>query len=53
MEVSQKLETELLYQSAIPLLSIYSEKILISKEIYKDPDIHSSIIYNCEGMERS
>ena len=29
MEVSQKLETEPLYESAIPLLSTYSEKILV------------------------
>ena len=48
----RKLKIELPYGSAIPLLGIYPKKpkTLIQKT-YMNPNVHSSIIYNCQDME--
>ena len=43
----KKLEIELAYDPAIPLLGIYPEKIIIQK----DPNVHCSTIYNSQVME--
>ena len=45
----KKLKIELPYDPAIPLLSIYPEKMLIQR--YMHPSVHSSTIYNSKDME--
>ena len=45
----KKLEIELLYESAIPLLGIYTDKTIIKK--IHDPYVHSSTIHNSQDKE--
>ena len=40
----RKLKIELLYDPAIPLLGIYTEKIIIQKDMH--PNVHCSIMHN-------
>ena len=42
----KKLKIELTYDPEIPFLGMYLEKI-----IYMHPNVHCSIIYNCQDME--
>ena len=53
MEVLKKLKTELQYDRAIPLLDIYLGKKIknTNSKRYMHPNVHSSIIYNCQYME--
>ena len=49
---SKKLKIELPYDSAIPLLGIYPKKNKNTNlKRYTHPNVHSSIIYNCQDME--
>ena len=48
MEFSLKTELELPYDPAIPLLGVYSEKIIILH-----PNIYCSTIYNNQDMEKT
>jgi len=41
----KKLEIELPYDPAIPLLGIHTEKIRIERDI-STPNVHCSIVYN-------
>ena len=46
------LKIELSYDPAIPLLGIYLKKNKSTNlKRYMHPNIHSSIIYNCQDME--
>ena len=45
----KKLEIELPYDPAIPLLGIYPEKTIIQKVMYSN--VHCSTIYNSQDME--
>ena len=45
-----KLKIEFLYDPVIPHLGIYLEKTIISKR-YMHTSVHSSTIYNSQGME--
>ena len=45
----KKPKIEIPYDSAIPLLGIYSEKTIIQKDML--PSVHSSTIYNSQDME--
>ena len=48
----KKLNIELQYGPAIPLLGIYSKKNKSTHlKRYMHPNVHSSIIYNCQDME--
>ena len=48
----KKLKLELLYDPAIPLLSIYTGKYEnFNLKGYMYPKVHSSTIYNCQDME--
>ena len=48
----KKLNIELPYDPAIPLLAIYPEKIKNTNlKRCMHPSVHSSIIYNCQDME--
>ena len=52
----KKLKIELTYGPAIPLLGIYPKKQTNKQENtnskrYIHPNVHSSIIYNCQDME--
>ena len=49
MEVPQKLNIELPYNPAIPLLGVYLHKIFIQK--YVHPYAHSSTIHNSQDIE--
>ena len=46
----KKLKTELPYDPAIPLLGIYPEKTINSKDTYT-PSVHCSTVYNSQDME--
>ena len=52
MEISQKVKNGSTFDPAIPLLRIYLKepKTLIQKNI-STPNVHFSIIYNCQDME--
>ena len=43
------MEIELLYDPAIPLLDIYTEKTKIERHMY--PNVHRSTVYNRQDME--
>ena len=48
----KKLKIELPYDPAIPLLSIYLKKTkTLNLKRYMHPNVHTSIIYNCQDME--
>ena len=47
----KKLKMELPYDPVIPLLGIYLEKTL--KKRYVRPNVHCSIIYNSQYMEKT
>ena len=48
----KKLKIELSYDPAIPLLGIYLEENENSNsKRYMHPNVHNSIIYNCQGTE--
>ena len=46
-----KLEIELLYDPAIPLLDIYKKPQSTDSRRYMHPNVHSSVIYNCKDTE--
>ena len=46
----KKLETELPYDPAIPLLGIYPEETRIERDIFY-PNVHCSTVYNSQDME--
>ena len=46
----KKLQIELPYDPAIPLLGIYPEKTIIQKDTWR-PNVHCSTIYNSQVME--
>ena len=48
--VLQKLEIELPYEPAIPLLGIHTEETRIERDTYT-PNVHSSTVYNNQDME--
>ena len=48
MEVPQKLNIELSYNLAIPVLGEYPHKSIIQ---IHEPLIHSGTVYNIQGME--
>ena len=50
VKVLKKLKIEILYDSTIPLLGVYSEKNHNSKR-YVYPNVHCSTIYNNQDME--
>ena len=50
MEVSQNTKKELLYDPAILLLGTYLGRKTNLKR-YTHLNVHSSFIYNCQGME--
>ena len=45
----KKLDIQLPYDSAIPLLGMYPEKTNLKK--YMNPNVHCSTIYNGQNME--
>ena len=45
----KKLEIELPYDSAIPLLGIHTEETRIERHVY--PNVHRSTVYNSQDME--
>ena len=45
----KKLEIELPYDPAIPLLGIYSEETRAERDMY--PSVHCSTVYNSQDME--
>ena len=45
----KKLEIELPYDPAIPLLGIYTEETRIERDVY--PNVHRSTVYNSQDME--
>ena len=45
----KKLEIELPYDSAIPLLGIHTEETRIERHVYRN--IHRSTVYNSQDME--
>ena len=45
----KKLERELPYNSAIPLLGIHTEETRIERDMYPNP--HHSTVYNSQDME--
>ena len=45
----KKLEIELPYDSAIPLLGIYTEENRTERDMY--PSVHHSTVYNSQDME--
>ena len=45
----KKLETELPYNPAIPLLGIHTEETRNERHVY--PNVHCSIVYNSQDME--
>ena len=45
----KKLETELPYDPAIPLLGIHTEETRNERHVY--PNVHCSIVYNSQDME--
>ena len=45
----KKLETELPYDPAIPLLGIHTEETRIERDMY--PNVHHSTVYNSQDME--
>ena len=45
----KKLETELPYDPAIPLLGIHTEETRIQRHVY--PNVHHSTVYNSQDME--
>ena len=45
----EKLEIELPYDPAIPLLGIYTEETRIERHVY--PNVHRSTVYNSQDME--
>ena len=45
----KKLEIELPYDLAIPLLGIYTAETRIERDVY--PSVHRSIVYNSQDME--
>ena len=47
--VLKKLEIELSYDPAIPLLSIHTEETRIERHVY--PNVHCSTVYNSQDME--
>ena len=47
----KKLEIELLYDPAIPLLGIHTEETRIERNVY--PNVHHSNVYNSQDMETS
>ena len=51
MEGSQKLNIELPYDSAIPLLGTSKKTQNTNSKRYMNPSVHSSITYNCREME--
>ena len=52
METSKKLKIELTYDPAIPLLVIDLKKNRNTNlKRYTHPKVHSSVIYNCQGMD--
>ena len=48
-KIDGKLEIELPYDPAIPLLGIHTEETRIEKDVY--PNVHCSTIYNSQDME--
>ena len=51
MEISvEKLEIELPYDPAIPLLGIHTEEIRIERDTCT-PNVHCSTVYNSQDME--
>ena len=50
MEVPQKAKNRVPYDPAIPLLGIYSDKI-ITKKGNMQPYVHNSTIHNSQDME--
>ena len=49
MQFLNKLKTELPYDPEIPLLDIYLKNTHSKR--YMHPNVHSSVIYNCQDME--
>ena len=50
VEIPLKLEIELLYDPAIPLLGIHTEETRIERDnVY--PNVHHSTVYNSQDME--
>ena len=49
--VLEKLKIELPYDPAIPLLGTYPKKNPTNLKRYMHPNVHCSIIYNCQDME--
>ena len=45
----KKLEIELPYDPAIPLLGIHTEETRIERDVY--PNVHYSTVYNSQDME--
>ena len=45
----KKLEIELPYDPAIPLLGIYTEETRIERDMH--PNVHRSTVYNSQDME--
>ena len=45
----KKLETELSYGPAIPLMGIHTEETRIERHMY--PNVHCSTVYNSQDME--
>ena len=46
----KKLKIEVPYDSAIPLLGIYLEEIMVQKDT-STINVHSKSIYNCQDMD--
>ena len=49
VEILKKLEIELPYDPAIPLLGIHTEETRIERDVY--PNVHRSTVYNSQYME--
>ena len=49
----KKLKAELPYDPVVPLLGMYPKNKDTSLKRYMHPNVHSSIIYNCQDMEET